>query len=183
MQGPKISLMHDYDGNLLSVEDGSGQRLEFTLDIYGRIVQVSDGTGRSVAYKYDLSNDLVQVTDSFGASTTYTYDKSHRLSKTTLPGGRWQAFDYDFQGRLVKVSGGEGYLVKVERKSIVGGGVELGVVESATLAQSKAVDAKGQWQFQSGEQRPARISADSQQRRSEGYDSGWIALASRSRRA
>jgi RHS repeat-associated protein len=101
-------------GEVLSVTDPTGARVESTYDDLDRQVTVTQVERRPVAdnftarYGYDDASDPVSLTSPTGATTTSAYDAVGELTKTTDPSGVVEQFGYDFDGRQVRVSDGLG---------------------------------------------------------------------------
>jgi YD repeat-containing protein len=93
------SLAYDSLGNLASITDPAGRKLQVTIS-GGLVSAVRDPLGRAVSFSYDASSNLIGVTDVGGKTTTYSYDAQHQLASITDPRGNTTNITYDTSNRV-----------------------------------------------------------------------------------
>ncbi|MBI4548787.1 MAG: RHS repeat protein, partial [Ignavibacteriae bacterium] len=104
---------NDY-GKIRRIESDNGNALSFEYDTAQRVIRAMTIDGRIVRYTYDKQGDLLQVTAADGAVTEYKYEQkiearkenlvysTHRLMEQIKPGDRRLINDYDNNGRVVR---------------------------------------------------------------------------------
>ena len=97
--GQTQQLQYDADGQLSSVNDPAGRRLDFHYDRSRHLTQVNavgtDGSAVVVGvYRYDGNGDLIEAMDALGHAYRYEYVE-HLLVKETNKNGLSFYFQYD----------------------------------------------------------------------------------------
>ncbi|SFC42453.1 DNRLRE domain-containing protein [Bacillus sp. UNCCL81] len=84
--GYKVATTYSYDtdGNLKSITDSSGRKLDFDVQ-NGLIKSISLPASRLLKYDYDENNNLTQVTGTNGEVTKYDYNALSQLEKIHSP--------------------------------------------------------------------------------------------------
>ena len=120
------SFAYDVKGNLLSLNDPLGHRVDFTYEPnFDQLATVHDQKGNLTSYGYDSKGNLTQLTYADGSSETlgydpnghltvsanrrgqtiqYTYDSKFQLIRKDYPGGSSATFTYDPRGNLLTAS-------------------------------------------------------------------------------
>ncbi|WP_243706209.1 LamG-like jellyroll fold domain-containing protein [Micromonospora sp. KC721] len=106
-------------GEVLSVTDPTGARIESTYDDLDRAVTQTRVERHPVAKNlvtrmaYDDAGNLTSVTSPSGATTTNTYDAVGDVIRSTAPTGVTMHFGYDYAGRQVRTADGLGRTVRI----------------------------------------------------------------------
>lgn len=112
VDGPRESVpeitSYEYDthGNLLTVENALGHKVEYSNhDSIGRANTVVDANGVTTELTYDYRGNITRVaqTSQVESVTSYEYDLEHRLKKVTLPDGSSLDYTYGAARRLTSV--------------------------------------------------------------------------------
>jgi len=128
--GSSINYGYDAAHRLVSIADGEGNRIDYTLDAAGNRIkedvydlsgalartrsQVFDAlgnkiedrnaSGQSSSYGYDALGNMLAATDPMGRLTTYEYDPLNRLSAVVDPAIGVTSYNYDTQDNLTGVT-------------------------------------------------------------------------------
>ncbi|MEW6744198.1 MAG: RHS repeat-associated core domain-containing protein [Planctomycetota bacterium] len=119
-------LDHDEIGNLVRLEDPSGDRSVVVRDRAGRISSVKDGAGRRRLLTYNKMNRVTSLSGAGISSMVFDYDLAGRLVRVSdgkSPAGVWD-LEYDGLGRLKTVMDPSG-LVDEYTYDVVGNTVRL----------------------------------------------------------
>lgn len=101
-------------GQMTSVSDRSGNRIDYTLDAQGRITAIAPSGGAAWTLQYDSSSALlVRITDGAGREYTYGYDGQGRLTSATDATGAITRYYYDSDSRLWKLEDPEARITTV----------------------------------------------------------------------
>lgn len=135
--GVVIRYRYDQAHRLVAIEDGEGNRIEYTLDdagnriredttdstgvllrtlsrIYdelGQLETVADAEANPTDFTYDAAGNVETMTDAYGRVTDHDYDPLGRLRRTLQDAGgigAGSSFAYDAQDRLVRVTDAKG---------------------------------------------------------------------------
>lgn len=88
-------------GQLTSVVDPTGVRLDYTYDQHGDLVAVRDGVGATTVFERDEAGRVVVVRTPLGNATRYEWDRfGHVICRTDPDGAKWRA-EYSPAGRLL----------------------------------------------------------------------------------
>ena len=126
------TLTYSYDAahRLIRIEDGLGNRIEYTLDAAGnrtqervydaggtlartrsrafnalnRLAQDLGAQGQSTTYGYDGNGNVVTTTDPLARTTGSSYDALNRLTQVLDPAGGTTQYGYDAGGQLAQVT-------------------------------------------------------------------------------
>lgn len=120
VQGERLSIQRDRDGNILKIVSPHGRFIEITNDPSGRITKAQDDSNHWVIYEYDESGCLVKSRNWRGDSQRFRYDGRFNMAFVHEKGPaakRTKAYDftvtnqYDEHDRLKHqvVSSGEVY--------------------------------------------------------------------------
>ncbi len=71
-----------------------------TTDFQGNVLSYQDGNGGITKYHYNLKNELVEVQDAANKKTTYTYDANSNLTSVTNAAGKQTSFKYNAQNAI-----------------------------------------------------------------------------------
>ncbi len=98
-----VSIRRSYDanGNLKSLVDSQGSRLEQDFDALGNLETIQDQIGRSVEYDHNGTGLVHGVRFANGSSSRFSYDDRDQVSETTDIFGRVTKFSYNAVGDLV----------------------------------------------------------------------------------
>ena len=105
------TLEYDLVGNLTAVIQPNGARIDYEYDAAHRLVAMEDGLGNRMEYTLDLAGNITQqdLRDPFGtlASTqTMVYDELSRLIETVGADTQTMGYEYDSNDNLVEVEDG-----------------------------------------------------------------------------
>ncbi|OZV81609.1 hypothetical protein CA850_10595 [Micromonospora echinospora] len=106
-------------GEVLSVTDPTGARVEFTYDDLDRQVTQTRVERHPVVRNlvtrmvYDDRGDLTSTVSPSGATTVNVFNALGELTRSTAPTGEATLFGYDFTGRQVRTSDGLGRTTRV----------------------------------------------------------------------
>ena len=90
-----VALAFRADGQLASIADADGNRIDVTWSGTGRLAAVAHTNGDRFVFDHDGAGRLVRLTDHAGAVTAYGYDGAgRRLVQVTQPGGRITRYAY-----------------------------------------------------------------------------------------
>lgn len=134
-----VTTVHDIEGQIETVFDGSGIATIYTYDDRGNILTETDALGNVTSYAYDGDDNLIQVTNPEGEITSYSYDANGNLLSRTdahgpnqdpanftteyayngrnlltaveLPTGASYSLSYDDAGNQTEIRDGEGNLL------------------------------------------------------------------------
>jgi RHS repeat-associated protein len=82
------SYKYDRSGRLVSVTDGSANKVSYALDPTGRVRSLTYPDGRVVSYTYNAAGQMTSLTDGAGGQrTNFGYDAEGTLTSTSLPNG------------------------------------------------------------------------------------------------
>lgn len=126
------TLTYSYDAahRLIRIQDGLGNRIEYTLDAAGnrmqerlydaggtlartrsrafnalnRLAQDLGAQGQSTTYGYDGNSNLTASTDPLNRTTAHSYDALNRLTQVLDPAGGTTQYGYDAGGQLAQVT-------------------------------------------------------------------------------
>ncbi|MBD5539839.1 MAG: PKD domain-containing protein, partial [Lachnospiraceae bacterium] len=111
----KVTTTFAYDktGRVTEVTDGEGNTTKAVYDSFGNLLSLTDASGRKVeSNTYDSMGRLTESTDALGNMTACSYDKAGNITKIVecLNGTEEAetAFTYDADGRLLTVKDAEG---------------------------------------------------------------------------
>lgn len=134
-----VATRYEYDQvhRLTAIEDGEGNRIDYTLDdagnriredttdnsgellrtlsrVYdqlGQLETIADAEANPTDFSYDAAGNVDTTTDAYGRITDHDYDPLGRLRRTlqdVADIGADTSFGYDAQGRLVRVTDPKG---------------------------------------------------------------------------
>lgn len=104
-------------GQLTSVVDPTGVRLDYTYDQHGDLVAVRDGVGATTVFERDEAGRVVEVRSPLGHSTRYEWDRfGHVICRTDPDGAQWRA-EYSPAGRLLATVDPAGARTEIEYDS------------------------------------------------------------------
>ena len=128
--GARIDYEYDAAHRLVAMEDGLGNRMEYTLDLAGNITQqeLRDPSGtltstqtmiydelsrlietigadaQTTGYEYDANDNLVETEDGYLNPTSRTVDALNRVVEETDRDFNTSSFTYDTEDRLTSVT-------------------------------------------------------------------------------
>jgi RHS repeat-associated protein len=109
LNGNRITLRYDDDGQLAEVDDSAGRTIRMRATREGRIasIEVKNAAVRGrwvpfASYAYDAAGNLVSVTDAEGFASEYAYDGEHLLTADADRTGLTFHFVYDRERRCVE---------------------------------------------------------------------------------
>ena len=98
---------NDQNRELLSLDYGNGDKVEYTYDQQGRVIKETYEDGDTVAYTYDNAGGVATVTDSSsGIKSERVYSADDQLARYTETGGEHALlvrYKYDTQERLSSI--------------------------------------------------------------------------------
>ena len=111
--GSQINNTYDAARRLIAIEDGQGNRVDYTLDAMGNRLseQISNANGdiiRSLSHAYDELGRLITTTDALGNETHYSYNVNDQQTGLDDALNRNTGQSYDALGRLVRMVDPEG---------------------------------------------------------------------------
>lgn len=108
-EGNTTKALYDSFGNLLSLTDASGRKVESnTYDSMGRLTEATDALGNTTACSYDRAGNVTKIVECLSganeAETAFTYDADGRLLTVQDAGGSISAQTYDAAGNIASVT-------------------------------------------------------------------------------
>jgi RHS repeat-associated protein len=105
--GVVLTYRYDDARRLVGIIDGSGNRMDYTLDARGQsTVQAITDAGGQLRFRlnqvFDALGRVQQLTEANGQRTSFTYDAAGRLTSSNDPLARITTQSYDTLGRLVR---------------------------------------------------------------------------------
>ncbi|MCC8137096.1 MAG: hypothetical protein LIO76_03370 [Clostridiales bacterium] len=104
-EGGVISLTQSEDGILRCENMDSGEAVE--LDTENSVLAVEDGAGNRTEYSYDEEGALSQILYPDGTTESYTYDEDGNVISYEGRDGGILSYEYDEEGYLIKALSGE----------------------------------------------------------------------------
>ncbi len=99
-----ISFSYDSNGNIASITDALGHRLEvLEYDIAGNPLKIKDYLGFIWHYHYDVDERLKSITDPLNQTTSYEYDAAGNLTAVIDEAKNRWAFAYNLSDKLTQV--------------------------------------------------------------------------------
>lgn len=98
----------DYNGNILSYEDGKNEKTWYSYNLKNELVEVEDAENKKTTYTYDANSNLTSVTNAGGKQTSFGYNAQNDISKETNALGKTTTYNYNADGELneiIKASG------------------------------------------------------------------------------
>jgi len=95
MKGGEPIYTFSAGGYLTSIEDESGNRLEFTRDSSNQLEKVEDVLGRYIEFFFYPNGKISQIQDHTGRQLTYAYDGYGNLSSVEDPENRITTYKYE----------------------------------------------------------------------------------------
>jgi RHS repeat-associated protein len=92
--GQDVTFGYNEDGNLTSMDDGTGEGT-WEYDQLGRLTHSKSGHGETVAWEYNLADEPVGLTYPNGKSISRAFDKAGRLESVTDWLGHTTSFGYN----------------------------------------------------------------------------------------
>lgn len=109
--GVQQTFLYDDRGQLVRVDDASGDGVSRFYDDHLRLTKMVDALGRVTEYRYDNAGRLIQSTDPLGAKLNLAYDAGGRLRRVVDQIGATTSFEYDTPGNLTRVTDAAGRAV------------------------------------------------------------------------
>lgn len=100
---PDASFEYDADGNLVAINDGSGESA-FAYDQLGRLAKSEDGHGAAVEYLYNLGEEQTGLVYPSGKEVSRSYDAAGRLESVGDWLGGTTSFGYDADSNLTAIA-------------------------------------------------------------------------------
>jgi len=138
--GGVLNYEYDAANRLIGLEDGEGNRIDYTLDSMGhrlesritdaggvlrnrqrqafnqlgRLIQSLDAQDQSTAYAYDANGNLIETTDPRQNPTRQVYDALERLQQSTDALDGITRYTYDAQDNLASVTDPNGLTTRYD---------------------------------------------------------------------
>ncbi|ASS74223.1 hypothetical protein CIG75_03970 [Tumebacillus algifaecis] len=93
---------YDLVGNMISEEDGNGNRTGYTYNAIGELKRVANADGQVVTYEYDFLGNLTKILYPDGKFVEKKYDTLGNVIQKTDPLGQIDKYFYDAANNLIK---------------------------------------------------------------------------------
>ncbi len=97
----------DFNGNILSYEDGKKQTTWYRYNLKNELVEVQDAANKTTTYSYDGNSNLTSVTNAAGKQMSLSYNAQNLLSKETLAVDdvttAVTSYNYNADGDLIEI--------------------------------------------------------------------------------
>ena len=101
--GLETTIIHNNQGDPISVKLGPYLPFTLTYDSHGRITSSGQGSSRQTHYTYGSNGLIATSTDPLNRTTSYNYNSEDRISTVLLPDLRSIQFSYDDGGNVISV--------------------------------------------------------------------------------
>ncbi len=99
--GAVTKMRYDKEGNLVNVENATGETTVVSYDELGRIVSIDDPVDGINKFSYDAGGNVIKSEDAFGKAFSNEYNEINQLVKSINAMGGVELFSYDDQGNLI----------------------------------------------------------------------------------
>lgn len=94
----------DFNGNILSYEDGKKGKTRYQYNLKNELVEVEDASNKVTTYTYDANSNLTSVTNANGKKQmSLSYNAQNAIEKETNAEGKVTTYNYNADGDLSEI--------------------------------------------------------------------------------
>ncbi|MFJ7982224.1 DNRLRE domain-containing protein [Lysinibacillus xylanilyticus] len=93
----------DFNGNILSYEDGKKQTTGYRYNFKNELVAVQDAANKTTAYTYDGNSNLTSVTNAAGKQMSFSYNEQNAVKEETNAEGQTTNYIHNADGDLIGI--------------------------------------------------------------------------------